>query len=269
MAITSRSNSLVRQARSLSDRKAREEEGLFLLEGVRSLEEAARRELPLETVFYTARVAAAERSGELLRSLGRLAARTEEVSEALMEYLSPTESPQGILATAPLLRYPIEEFRLDPRGLYLLLEDLSDPGNVGTIFRTAQAAGVKAVFLAGGACDPFNPKVVRASMGAVPALPFYRPADLPLLLDSLARQGVALCGTVPSGGTPYHAVSCRAPLLLMLGQEARGLSRQLMALCGERITIPMEPEAESLNVAVSAGIILFHLRRACRTPAPA
>jgi TrmH family RNA methyltransferase len=261
--ITSRSNSLVKLARSLSDKKNREREGLFLLEGVRFLEEALRCSVPLTVVFHTTRLERTPRGKDLLRDLEQLADEMVLVSESLMEYISATESPQGVLALAPLIRQPIEKFKLDPRGLYLLLEDLSDPGNTGTIFRTAQAAGAKAVFLAGGTCDPFNPKAARASMGAILSLPSHVLPDTQLFLESLAGQGVLLFGASPSGGRPYYAVKCRAPLVLILGQEARGLSREVLALCTDRVSIPMEPGVESLNVAVSAGILLFHFRREC------
>lgn len=261
MEISSRGNSLVKLARSLHEKKFREKEGLFILEGVRLVEEALRAGTPLQAVFHTIRAKNQPRGGKLIDELREAVEELHEVSEPLMEHISPTEAPQGLLALAPLISHRVEQFTLNAAGLYLLVEDLSDPGNLGTIFRTCQAAGVRALLLAGSTCDPLSPKVVRASMGGILTTPFYALRDAQLFLEALRRQGAAIIAATPSGGKPYYSAQYKAPAVLMLGQEARGLSKSMLGLATGQVFIPMEAGVESLNVAISAGILLFHMRR--------
>jgi TrmH family RNA methyltransferase len=172
-----------------------------------------------------------------------------------MAACSDTEAPQGLLAIVSMPDLPLPL----PLDLALVADGLADPGNLGTIMRTALAAGVQAVFLTGNTVDPFNPKVVRAAMGAHFHLPI-RLVDPEQAAPSLA--GIkAWVAEAAEGGLPYTSVDWRAPSALIIGSEATGPSLAIRSLAAGAIHIPMAPAAESLNAAIASAIILFEIAR--------
>jgi TrmH family RNA methyltransferase len=258
--ITSLTNPKIKRVRALqTQRRAREQEQLFVVEGVRLAEEAVRAQIAPQLVLHTDHLDARGRA--TLDQLARLGASVEVVSPQVMAAISDTQTPPGLLAVLPLP----SAFRLPPSSLSfaLLLDRLSDPGNLGTLLRTAAAAGVPAVFLAPGTVDAYNPKVVRAAMGAHFHLPLVEVGwdELPDLLSGLevwlaeARQGEA-----------YDRVDWRKPCALVIGSEAEGPSEVARQLTPRRVHIPMPGPAESLNAAVAAGVILFEIARQRRPP---
>lgn len=203
--------------------------------------------------------------------------RLHRVSEEVLQAVASTQHPDGVVAT--LLPPAIASGHGDglaaatssAPGFWLVLDTIQDPGNLGTLMRTALAAGVRSLWLADGA-DPFQPKVLRASAGAALALPLWRGTRAELaerVLRLRDRHGVQLLATVPpeQGGQPYWQLDWTAPTALMLGSEGAGLARELQALASQQVTVPHSPAVESLNVAVAAAPLLLERLRQERMPA--
>ncbi len=253
--ITSLRNDKIRLVQALQRRRrARQQERAFVLEGIRLIEEAQRSGVPLHFVLYTAAVEQNERGRALLTSLREAQVACYEVSESVMAACSDTETPQGILAVSPIPE-PAPPERPD---FILILDRVRDPGNLGTILRTALAAGVEWVLLAPGTVDATNPKAVRAAMGAHLHLPVAS-RGWEAIASAVSHCTVWLASA--RGDTLYTSVDWKQPVVLIVGGEASGTGVQARALaCGE-VYIPMTPVVESLNTAVATAILLFEVVR--------
>jgi TrmH family RNA methyltransferase len=253
VTITSTTNPRVKWVRELQQRRrARQREGLFVVEGLRLAREAAAAQVRPRFVLHTQEIDNPEQS--LLESFRVSGAEVATVSAEVMAACSSLETPPGLLAVLPQLVLPIPE----PLNLVLVAEGLADPGNLGSVLRTAVAAGVQLAVLAEGTVDPYNPKVVRGGMGAHFHLPL-RGASVNKLLPELSGLPIWLADA--HAGRPYFEVDWRQPATLALGGEAAGPSEALRQQAQGVVHIPMEPEAESLNAAVAAAVILFEIRR--------
>lgn len=244
-------------ARDLKRRKARERNGLFVAEGVRTVEELARSPLVIAAALVTERAATEGRSGALAERLADRGVSVTRVTDAEFASAADTEHPQGILAIAQQPGGSLGTLGMrDPLRL-LVLDAIQDPGNVGTLIRTAAAAGAAVVALP-GTVDVWNAKVVRSAVGTHFHFPAVE-ATHGELQAFLAEHGVALWGT-DAGGTPLETVKPPSRLAIAVGNEGAGLSEALRALCSNVVSLPMAPGVESLNVAVAAGITLYALR---------
>ena len=251
--ITSPQNPTVKYVRGLqSQRKVREAEGQFVIEGPRLAEEAVRAKAKASLVLYTLNLD--QRSRAAVTQLERQGAQAEVVSDAVLAACSETETPAGLLAVVTM-----PTFLIVPRLSFALVVDrVGDPGNLGTILRTAAAAGVEAVFLMPGSVDAYNPKVVRAGMGAHFQLPIAAAR-----WETLAGQlsgAPAWVADVHTGET-YDRVDWRGPCALVVSSEAEGPSPAAEAFTPQRVHSPMPGRTESLNAAVAAGILLFEAAR--------
>lgn len=250
--ITSLSNPNLKLIRALqTQRKAREQEQLFVIEGVRLIEEAVRAQAPIRLALYTDDLDTRGRAA--LDQLAYLGAQVHAVTPKVMAAASDTQTPAGLLAVVSF-----SSFILQPSAFALVLDRLSDPGNLGAILRTADAAGVQAVFLAPGTVDAYNPKVVRAAMGAHFHLPITQ-----ITWDELAERvtGVEVWLAEARGGQAYDRVDWRKPCALVIGSEAEGPSNAARRFAPKRVHVPMPGQAESLNAAVAAGVLLFEAAR--------
>jgi TrmH family RNA methyltransferase len=256
--ISSRRNPLVKGLRELHHPAGRLEQQHLLLEGTHLLQEALRLGHPPDLLLATAPWMA--RHGELLSALPP-ATLCREASAEVIEAAATTRHPDGVVGTIPWT-LPGQLLPPSPPGFGLLLDNVQDPGNLGTLLRTALAAGVDQVWLGEGA-DPWQPKVLRASSGTSLALPIGRfsSAELPGLLRQAKAAGTRLLGTVVEGGATYWNQDWQGPILLMLGNEGAGLGRELLAEADALLTIPLSSGVESLNVAVAAGPLLLERRR--------
>lgn len=259
--ITSSSNSKVKYVRKLQNSKSvRHGERRLVLEGVRLVEEVVRAGLIPTLVLYTEALAQESRGKALLAALGGLGAPCARVSESVMESCSDTVTPQGILAVLPFPDLAPSE----PPTLVLIVDRLQDPGNLGTVLRTALAAGVEQVLLAPGTVDFSNPKVVRSAMGAHLWLPIQH-ADWDTIAETVS--GCAVWLAAAGGGRCYTEVDWTHPAALILGSEAHGAGERAHSLTEARVSIPIEPVVESLNAAVAAAVILFEVVRQRGWPA--
>jgi len=255
MMITSSSNDRVKYVRKLQAQKSfRHEDRCLVLEGVRLVEEIARASLVPTLVFYTEALAEDARGKAILTTLRGLEAPCIPVSESVMEDCSDTVTPQGILAVLP---FP----DLDPPHpptFVLIIDRLRDPGNLGTLLRTALAAGVEYVLLTPGTVDFSNPKVVRAAMGAHLWVPI-QDADWDTIADVVSECAVWVAAA--GGAKVYTEVSWARPAALIVGSEAHGAGDQARSLAEGRISIPISPLVDSLNAAVAGAVILFEAVR--------
>jgi len=251
--IISLANEKVKLVRSLHRRRGREKERLFIVEGVRLCEEALRAGVIPALLFYTPEVAAEERVMRLLQAFADVGRRGVTVSEEAMRAISDTQTPQGLLAVVPISEKPPKE------GLLLIVDRLRDPGNLGTILRSAWAAGVGQVVTTKGTVDIYSPKVVRGAMGAHFHLSLAPDKEWKEIEPLLEERQVLLADA--RGQVAYHEVDWSLPSALIIGGEAEGASEEAKRLAHKRAYIPMPGGAESLNAAVAASIILFQAAR--------
>ena len=254
--ITSLSNEKVKLARSLSARKNRSARRQFLVEGVRAIEEAERAGMVPALVFFEPKAVEADsRASALVSQLQARTPRVDTVSPAVLSSIAQTETPQGIVAIYPFPDLPLPA----SPSLALVLDAVRDPGNLGTILRTAWAAGADAALLAPGSADPYNPKVVRAAMGAHFSLPIRL---LPWLEIAEALQHVPRIYLADARATlNYTEADWAPPRAIIVGGEAEGASEQAKKLATAALSIPMPGHAESLNAAVASAILLFEAIR--------
>ncbi|MCW2715046.1 MAG: hypothetical protein JWN88_2093 [Frankiales bacterium] len=261
--LTSVRSPRVQAVRRLTRRSAREAEGRFVVEGPQAVREA----LPwLLEVFVDA--SAAERHDELLASATCPVTR---VSTAVLDALADTPSPQGVLGVAPLLDVPLERALGQSPRLVCVLEAVSDPGNAGTVLRTADAAGADAVVLTRGSTDPHGSKCVRASAGSLWHLPVVSGPPLVETVRAARAAGLSVLATTGTGGDDLDDLLDRgelaAPTAWLFGNEAAGLSDAALRLADRAVRIPVHGRAESLNVAAAAAVCLYASARAQRVGA--
>ncbi len=246
--IHSLTNTKVKLARALHRRAVRQREGLVIAEGARLIEEILRTGVQPVLSFCTEAGRQDPRVANLSQDFGWSPLLT---TPAVMKAMSDTVSPPGLLAVFPMPRLPIPTHST----LRLVLDQVREPGNVGTILRAALAAGVDAVLLAAGSGDAFNPKSLRAGMGAHYRLPIAQNLSWDEIRAALGDVQIVLAD--PHAGRSYEAVDWLQPSALIVGGEAFGAGRQAMELSHQRVAIPMGHDVESLNTAVATGIILF------------
>ncbi|HEY88857.1 MAG TPA: RNA methyltransferase [Thermoflexia bacterium] len=231
-------------------------EGLIVIEGLRLVREAMYSAQKITWGFYTAAFLADKRGAALVQQLEALRYPNWQVTPAVMSVLSDTESPQGIVAVLPPPQFPLSS---EP-ALTLILDQIHDPGNLGTIFRTAWAAGVKQLLLPPGCVDPTNPKVLRSGMGAHFYLPWRKTSWEEI--RSVVAEDKALWLAEVRGGIAYDCVDWSGAVTLIIGGEAEGASQQARELAaGQHVHIPMAQGVESLNAAMATAILLFEARR--------
>jgi RNA methyltransferase, TrmH family len=261
--LTSLQNPLVKQMRKLHRAKERREQALFLLEGTHLLQEACAVAYPLETVCYTPDWQA--RYPTLCQQTTQHARRTELVSPEVLQAIATTVNPDGVVATARRIQ---QQFGERPLQLGVALETLQDPGNLGTVIRTAAAVGADGLWLSSDSVDLDHPKVLRASAGQWFRLPMVVSDNLATDLQQLQTEGVQLVATLPSAEMTYWQVDFTRPSVILLGNEGAGLSDRLIEIVDTEVQIPLAAGVESLNVGIAAALILYEARRqhhsACR-----
>jgi len=255
--ITSIQNERVKGWAALLDKKHRDRTGLFIIEGIHLVLEACSEAAPVETIVYDA-----ERGipTELLPCREAVKAEWIQASPAVMSRCTGTDSPPPVFAVAakPKVDKAVL-YRND--SLIVVLDGVRDPGNVGTIIRSADAVGAHAVVLGKGCADVYNPKTVRSTMGSLFHLPIIDGADLPKLLQDAKERGMKLVGTSLQAQHSCYSYDWKGPTWLVMGSEGSGVSPQVSALVDEAVIIPMAGRAESLNVAMAATVLLYEALR--------
>lgn len=261
--ITSSANSRVKQVIQWQTKaKERKKAGVFLTEGFKMYEEA-----PLESILevYVAESALAslekidakeEKMAEKLKKTGY-----EVVADSLFKKMADTQTPQGILCVVKQPEYRLEEILKQDRPLLMILENLQDPGNLGTIIRTGEGAGVTGVIMTAKTVDIFNPKVIRATMGSVFRVPFLYVEDMEDTLKKLKEKGIRTYAAHLAGREYYDSFSFTGGTAFLIGNEGNGLEKKTADLADSYLKIPMEGKVESLNAAIAASLLMYEAQR--------
>ncbi|MBW4615985.1 MAG: RNA methyltransferase [Desmonostoc vinosum HA7617-LM4] len=260
--LTSLQNPLVKQIRKLHSTKERHKQQLFLLEGTHLLEEACAVNYPLAVVCCTPEWQTAHPL--LWQAACSRCDRVEIVSEEVLEAIATTIQPDGVVATA---KRDEHQSQVPFTGLVLALETVQDPGNLGTMIRTAAAAGASGLWVSADSVDLDNPKVLRASAGQWFRLATSVSENLKATVKQSQHFGMQVVATMPSATSTYWEVDWRKPSLILLGNEGAGLSADLAAIADEQVKIPLSPGVESLNVAIAAALMLYEAQRQIREDA--
>jgi TrmH family RNA methyltransferase len=266
-SISSRQNSLVSAFRDLAANPSSDGSRL-LLDGAHLVQEARAAGLRFEQVAIA--FERAHQHGEI----AQLARRLEDdgvdvvaVTEPVMNAMSPVRTPSGVVAIAAREPVPLAAICRHHDALIVGLVDVQDPGNLGALLRAAEAAGATGAVVCGGSANPFSWKAVRGSMGSVLRLPISPGGTADALLKCARTFGVRAVASVPRGGATPEAIDWRGRVLVFVGGEGPGLTSEVIAACDDRVTIPMQPPVESLNVAVAGALLVYEARRQRQTPA--
>lgn len=252
--ITSTSNSRVRQVvQWQSKAKERHRDKVFVVEGTKMFLEAPER--LIREVYLSEGFQSQDLADKLVRT------GYETVSDNVFAKMSDTRSPQGILAVIEQPQYELNQLLNTANPLFLILEDLQDPGNLGTILRTGEGAGITGVIMSEHTVDIFNPKVIRSTMGSIYRVPFLYEADLPVTIRKLHAAGVKSYAAHLKGETYYDSISFQGPTAFLIGNEGKGLSKELSKAASGYLKIPMEGELESLNASVAAALLMYEAHR--------
>lgn len=256
--ITSRDNPLIKSAAALVNSGAkRAEESLFIAEGLRLCADAAKSGVRIRRAFYTAGLL--QSRGDILAEILNASDDVYEVLPHVLEKLCDTRTPQGIVCVCEMLPEPEHpDSLLRPGQALLAMEGIQNPANLGAAARTAEALGFSALILSVGSCSPYNPKALRASMGAFFRLPVMTVASM---VEFIRTSGLPAYAAVLEDAVPVTEVDFSAGGILLIGNEGEGLREDTAAACIHRITIPMPGRAESLNAAAAAAILMWEMRR--------
>ena len=263
--ITSRDNSLLRQARAVRDGKVKD---LIFVEGLRLCEEAHQSGLAIDIVIHSDEIALKERAAGLISKLAETCDRFAVVSEALLATVSYTKTPQGIIVIAK--RPESSRTALASRAaagspLLVVLHGLNNPVNVGAILRSSEAAGATGVIATSQTADPFSPKALRGAMGSAFRLPIWVGAAYDEVLNWCVENGIQTVGADVNATTSYTELDWTGPRALIVGTESTGLNPDEVSLASEVVRIPMLGQVESLNVAAAAAIVLYEAARQRRS----
>lgn len=265
--ITSRDNSLLRRARAVRDGKV---DGAIFVEGLRLCEEALRSGLSIEAVIFSEEIARKQKAASLLDELGQTCDRLASVSEKLLESISFTKTPQGIvlLAARPAMNEASFKSSQPASPLLVIMHGINNPVNVGAILRTAEAAGATGAIATQHTSDPFSPKALRGAMGSAFRLPIWTESTYAEVLAWCADRRIeTVCADV-EGSTLYADFDWRGPRALIVGPESTGLAPEEIAAANVAIRIPMLGKVESLNVGVAAAIVLYEAARQRASSSP-
>lgn len=254
--ITSSANAKVKQVMNLAKKaKARKLAGLFVAEGLRMFREIPRDRI--DSVYVSESFLKDESRRRLVAGLP-----CETVSDDVFSVMSDTQTPQGILALVRQYSYKLEDLQAkDTPAFLMILENIQDPGNLGTIIRAGEGAGITGIIMDDTTADIYNPKVIRSTMGSVCRVPFLYTNDLPAALKNLKAQGIRLYAAHLEGRNNYEKEDYTVDTGFLIGNEGNGLTEEISALADALVRIPMMGKVESLNAAVAASVLMFETAR--------
>jgi TrmH family RNA methyltransferase len=258
--ITSLKNPRVKHLVKLRDRRLRDEADVFLVEGYREIRRALEKNVPLRELYYSPEWFLGENEPALIEQAQAAGAKLFELTRAAFAKIAYRERPDGLMAVAPQWHRTLDGLALPPAPFLLVIEAIEKPGNLGTIMRSADAAGVDAIIVCDPVTDVFNPNVVRASTGVLFAIPIVV-AESGEAQTWLREKKIRTVATTPSAETLYTGADLRGPLALVMGSEQFGLGEYWLKNADLRVRIPMAGQADSLNVAMATLITLFEAVR--------
>lgn len=260
--ITSLTNFQIKDIRKLRVRKERERRQLSFIEGIRLVADAVQHPDTVETLVVAPELLSSPFAQELVRQHSQSGAPCLEVSAEVFQSLSQKDGPQGLGAVIRQHWMPLSQIQLAGRTLWMALDAVQDPGNLGSILRTCDAVGCTGVILIGHATDPYDPAALRGSMGAIFSLQLVK-ASFSEFAAWKQCNSYQVVGTSDSAKVNYTAVSYTLPLILLMGSERLGLLQEQQAMCDVMVKIPMVGQSDSLNVSVASGIVLYEIFKQC------
>lgn len=247
--IESNQNKIIKEVNALKAKKERDKTGLFILEGKRLVEE-------IPNSWEIKYLLKAESYSEDINF-----ENVYTVKDSIFEKISETVNPQGILAVCHIKEFDVTNVDYSNSPFFVVLENVTDPGNMGTLIRTADAAGADGIFLSKGCVDIYNPKVIRATMGSIFHLPIYRNLNLIDLMEDFKDNNVkTLAAHLKGTSTPYK-VDMTTACAVIIGNEANGLSDEISEMASDLVKIPMPGKAESMNAGIAGGILIYEAVR--------
>lgn len=262
--IRSRRNPLVKRIRKLQQKKYRQREGAFFVEGIRIVLTALEQDAPVETIVVAPELLTSEAA---LAAVERQRAQDREVvalSADVFQSISGRDTARGLGAIVRAAFPTIASLIVGPDHTYVALQDVSDPGNLGTIVRTVDAAGAAGILLVGQSTDPLHPTAIRASMGAIFRVPVVEVENVAQLWRWAGQEGLQTVATSAHAAQSFWEAPYQPPMLLLFGSEGEGLAEDVLAQADLAVAIPMFGISSSLNLAVAAGLLLYEARRSAR-----
>jgi RNA methyltransferase, TrmH family len=258
MKITSPANTKIKWIRKLRERKERQESGCFYAEGLRIVVEAIQQNAPMETLIVAPELLTSAMGQKLVEEQRLMGREVLEVSAEVFQSIALKEAPVGIAAVLRQQWTPLEQVSVMPGETWVALDEVADPGNLGTILRTLDAVGGSGIILLDHATDPYDPTAIRASMGALFSQALVK-AGLTEFAQWKRQHGVWLVGTSGAAKSDYQEVDYAPGLVVLMGSEREGLSENHIALCDQMVRIPMVGRSDSLNLAVATGVVLYEI----------
>ena len=256
--ITSTANPTVKQIRKLREKKERLHTGLFFIEGLRIVIEALQQGGEVECLVVSPDLLTSEFGWQKVEEENRRGIQVLQVSQEVFTSLASKENPQGIAAVVHQRWHEISSLRLEKQDIWIALDSVADPGNLGTILRSNDAVGGKGVILLDNSTDPYDLTTIRASMGAIFSQSLVK-TTFDQFLQWKQDHDYTLIGTSDSASTDYCQASYPLPMILLMGSERMGLSEEHMRVCDQMVSIPMVGRSDSLNLAVATGVMLYEI----------
>lgn len=259
--ITSSSNSLIKHVKSLHRKKTRWETKSFFVEGIRAVEETIISKADIEFILYSDSLLESKGGEELLNLVNKNYKKVYNITEKLLKDISDTENPQGIIAVVKFTTVSLDEVILDKDNFLVLLDKVQDPGNMGTIIRTADALGANGIIVVKGCVDVFSPKTIRSTMGSIFHVPLVYHEDIEDIIETLKEKNIKVVATGLESSKPCYDVDFKEDFALVIGNEASGVSQKVLAKSDNIVKIPMKGSAESLNAAIASGVVMYEASR--------
>ncbi|OIP02004.1 MAG: rRNA methyltransferase [Bacteroidetes bacterium CG2_30_33_31] len=257
-SIESRQNQKIKNLIKLQKRQERLEQGLFIIEGIKELEKAIAGGYQIDSIFFCSAIISKNNFEEIKSKIS--SSKFYEVNKDIFSKIAYRESTGGIIATAKPKNHELNKFSLAKNPLLLVLEGIEKPGNIGAIYRTADAAGIDAIILCDAKADIYNPNAIRASIGTVFNVPTIISSSVEAI-SWLNANEISIFSTYLQAALPYQNANFKGPMAIVMGTEATGISQQWIDSATSKIIIPMAGKADSLNVSTATAIVLFEARR--------
>lgn len=258
--VTSSQNQIIKEVKALKKRKYREEKNLFFIEGLRIVEEAFKENAAIVRLLLSERFVSGDAGKDFVSNNRFDESKCYVIKDTLFDEITDTESPQGILAVVGRKYYPLENI-IQKDGFLVILDTIQDPGNMGTIIRTADASGASGVVLSKGCVDLYNPKVLRSTMGSIFRVPVFFSDDLTETINLIKSKGIEVFAAHLKGSISCFELEKSGDAAFIIGNEANGISDETAALADVLLKIPMPGRAESLNASIAAGLLMYEVVR--------
>lgn len=259
--ITSSSNTIIKEIKSLHRKKDRWAKNSFFVEGVRGVEDCIKSGIRVEYLVYSDMLLSTNGGQQLLEEISYKDYKIYYISDKLFKEVSDTEKPQGILAVVKLHLKNIKEALLEKNNFLVLLDRIQDPGNLGTIIRTADAFGANGVIVTEGCVDVFNPKTIRSTMGSIFHVPIIYYGCIKEAIRDLKAYNIKIITTSLAAKKYSYEIDFNTSFSLVIGNEASGVSEEVIEASDSLIKIPMTGQAESLNAAIASSVIMYEALR--------